>query len=785
MNSGELCRTVVQTGLVLLLQTSLVLLLGLGLGWALRQRGPQAQSLVYRAALVAALLIVLLSPTLVPRHRALWQISLPSAAPVSSSTTTVAENAPAPMSAPVPVPALRQPSPSAMRNPLPVDAPPVAPPLPPVHASKPHTTNAIILLAAGLWLSGTFALLAWLGLGQLSLMAIRRRSVTVSGEAAALLAQLCAARGVAAPRLLGSANVHSPFLAGLWRPAIFLPASYAKDYKADALRAILAHELAHWGRRDTLWMLLARLLCAAFWPQPLLWLLTRRMEQSAEEACDALALAQGCSPHAYADCLLSLAERRTFAPLERAVGVGLVSFRSAVGRRIQAILTQKGNLMFTLSPRLRLAVLLGAIAAALIAACLVTSSTSARSSTPSIVGTWKWENQTEQAGTVTFHPDGTVTDVEGNRHNEGTYQINGESLTLQRVGQRNSDGTISATTPEPFHFQLNGDVLILTDKSGHRMAATRIADAVTEAAPPSPAPATVGPTIETDLLAGLTPVQGPGLIVALRDSKMHLTGPPSALGIPGAPNLIHDTDINQTVNELKAAGAEAIAVNNQRLVGMSPIRTAGPVIYVNNTPQAPPYVIKAIGDPVILETAMNLPNGVADGLRRMDPAMISMKPSPSLTLPAYNGTGQPRYAHPVASTESHPPVTPSGQEDYEAATLNVELTSLLRNRAIYQQQLAVARRQLEASQQIVASNPDANKPKFLAAQKAGYLSLRSTLADKIKYIQAIHPHDKKLASFLIEIATRDEWQKQVTQRQGILAILDAEIRKERAKKEHL
>lgn len=153
--------------------------------------------------------------------------------------------------------------------------------------------------------------------------------------------------------------------------------------------------------------------------------------------------------------------------------------------------------------------------------------------------------------------------------------------------------------------------------------------------------------------AGLTPVQGPGLVVTLTDSKMQIANAPaSALPIPGAPNLIHDTDLNQTVNELKAAGAEAIAINNQRLVGMSPIRCAGPTVYVNNTPQTPPYAIRAIGDPATLETAMNLPNGVADGLRRMDPAMIRMQKAARVVIPAYSGASVPRYAKPVASARS-------------------------------------------------------------------------------------------------------------------------------------
>ncbi len=148
-----------------------------------------------------------------------------------------------------------------------------------------------------------------------------------------------------------------------------------------------------------------------------------------------------------------------------------------------------------------------------------------------------------------------------------------------------------------------------------------------------------------NFLAGLTAVQGPGLVVTLSDSKNHVQG-----GLPAAimPTLIHDTDINAVVNELKAAGAEAISINDQRLIAISPVRCAGPTVYVNGTPQTPPYVLRVIGSPKDLQTALNLPGGVADSLRQIDPAMIKMQKAPRVVIPAYSGAFTPRYAKPVA-----------------------------------------------------------------------------------------------------------------------------------------
>jgi uncharacterized protein YlxW (UPF0749 family) len=158
-------------------------------------------------------------------------------------------------------------------------------------------------------------------------------------------------------------------------------------------------------------------------------------------------------------------------------------------------------------------------------------------------------------------------------------------------------------------------------------------------------------------LAGLTDVKGPGVIVTMDDSKL----PYPKDSPPGVPpiNIIHDTDIGQVVNELKAAGAEAISVNDQRLVAVSPIRCAGPTIFINNTPQTPPYVIKAIGDPKILMTAINLPGGMATIFKGFDPAMFKIeKAAKPLTIPAYAGGIEPKYARPagqqVASAAKKP-----------------------------------------------------------------------------------------------------------------------------------
>lgn len=97
------------------------------------------------------------------------------------------------------------------------------------------------------------------------------------------------------------------------------------------------------------------------------------------------------------------------------------------------------------------------------------------------------------------------------------------------------------------------------------------------------------------LLAGTRPLRGPGVVVTLGDSPLAEE--------EGSPDfLIQDVDLQLVVNELWNAGAEAIAINGQRIVSTSAIRSAGRSILVNYKVLTSPYRVGAIGDPAALRT---------------------------------------------------------------------------------------------------------------------------------------------------------------------------------------
>ena len=144
--------------------------------------------------------------------------------------------------------------------------------------------------------------------------------------------------------------------------------------------------------------------------------------------------------------------------------------------------------------------------------------------------------------------------------------------------------------------------------------------------------------------AGLTDVTGPGVQVMLLDA-------PRSSSVPGEPvnlgDLIHDVDIANVVNELKACGAEAVSVNGQRIVGATAIRCVGPVVHINFVPCAGPYTIQAIGDPDTLYNGMNLPQSVLDELRRVNPGMVRIEKRAKLVVPAFAGSIQMPTARPA------------------------------------------------------------------------------------------------------------------------------------------
>ncbi|MET7370511.1 DUF881 domain-containing protein [Streptomyces sp. NPDC005566] len=115
------------------------------------------------------------------------------------------------------------------------------------------------------------------------------------------------------------------------------------------------------------------------------------------------------------------------------------------------------------------------------------------------------------------------------------------------------------------------------------------------------------------LLSGATAVEGPGIKLVVDDAKdtdQGGGGPRESTGFADT-GRVRDRDMQRVVNGLWQSGAEAIAINGQRLTALSAIRAAGDAILVDNRPLVPPYTVLAVGDGKKLSDAFQ---DSADGL---------------------------------------------------------------------------------------------------------------------------------------------------------------------------
>lgn len=142
--------------------------------------------------------------------------------------------------------------------------------------------------------------------------------------------------------------------------------------------------------------------------------------------------------------------------------------------------------------------------------------------------------------------------------------------------------------------------------------------------------------------SGRTAVQGPGIIIRMYDNMDS-----QIIGFDVNDDIVHDVDIQNILNDLKYAGAEAISINDQRVVSSSEIQCNGPVMRINGKSSGTPFVIKAIGDPKVLMASVNAPGTYGDTLKSV--YFIGFDPhiEDKITIPAYKGNFRFTYAKQV------------------------------------------------------------------------------------------------------------------------------------------
>jgi uncharacterized protein YlxW (UPF0749 family) len=144
------------------------------------------------------------------------------------------------------------------------------------------------------------------------------------------------------------------------------------------------------------------------------------------------------------------------------------------------------------------------------------------------------------------------------------------------------------------------------------------------------------------MAAGLIPLTGKGLRIVLSDSTKKLKDYDDPVFY-----VVHSDQLELTINELWAAGAEAIAINNYRVGNSSGISCAGTTILIDTKRLAPPYIIEAIGDPKNLQHALLMPGGFIENEILSFNLKFEIQQVDEITIPAYKGSISFEYAKPV------------------------------------------------------------------------------------------------------------------------------------------
>ncbi|MFB5191596.1 DUF881 domain-containing protein [Alicyclobacillus fastidiosus] len=129
------------------------------------------------------------------------------------------------------------------------------------------------------------------------------------------------------------------------------------------------------------------------------------------------------------------------------------------------------------------------------------------------------------------------------------------------------------------------------------------------------------------ILAGTTPVHGPGVAVTLNDA--------GTTGIDVEQGITHDWNVRSVVNELFTAGAEAVTINGVRVVATSAVNCQGPTVTVNDRQLAAPFEVDGIGDPTTLKKALTLSGGILDALRQQGLQVSTPAIKTDIQMPAY------------------------------------------------------------------------------------------------------------------------------------------------------
>lgn len=226
-------------------------------------------------------------------------------------------------------------------------------------------------LVATIYFGIALLLVARIAIGMILSRRLLRKSATILDRAvASRLAFIARASDMAfVPEAVESRLVSVPVTIGILRSKVVLPVDW-KHWGEAKLNAILAHELSHVARRDTLTQFLSLLHRAIFWFSPLAWWLDSQLAYLAEQASDEAALSRGANRNDYARVLLGFFEvLRTKPGRVWWQGVSMAKVGQAE-KRLERILAWKGKVTMSLKKSVVIALFALAIPAVYLTAAV-------------------------------------------------------------------------------------------------------------------------------------------------------------------------------------------------------------------------------------------------------------------------------------------------------------------------------------------------------------------------------------------------------------------------------
>ena len=145
------------------------------------------------------------------------------------------------------------------------------------------------------------------------------------------------------------------------------------------------------------------------------------------------------------------------------------------------------------------------------------------------------------------------------------------------------------------------------------------------------------------LVAGLKDIRGPGIRFTIADNEEK-----EVLGESIQDDIIHDSEIQIILNDLKNAGAEAISINGERVVYRSEVKCGGPIIRINGRSSANPFVIDVIGEPKLLYSSVTAKESFGWTLKEVYNKKVEVEMIDEIFISKYNWLDSSfKYANPI------------------------------------------------------------------------------------------------------------------------------------------